>query len=307
MIITMKRLISNILYIGMALSLLFVSCSDDHEMVEQELQFCVKAAWENGFAHSRTRGLSHSDLFASGNSDLQIDINDYPERITMSCTDGKDYILRKGSGNCAKHGEYWDYITDALYHDQEVIARNLTFTATATIDGGDELKCVATKSDIKDYHLLFTLHHTKALLRFAFKVDEKYDKLRYIKVTNINVNGSDATLKDVVLSKDVSQFIAYAYVNPEVVTTKSDITLQCRYDIYDKDADFVTPGADNSTHITRKDVTATNTFKLGSLKDALDNAVSTIQAGYYYDIKVTLNPGYLYVLSEHDEEHLTVK
>lgn len=302
----MKSFKTYIPLVSMALSLLVASCSDESEQEDQELQFCVDAAWSDGLACS-TRTLSHTDLFSVSGSSIGIAIEDYPQSIKVHCTDGKDFFLTKGIANCTAHGEYWDYMTDAVYHDQEVIARNLTFTATAAIDDEDELRCVATKANIKDFHLLFSLHHTKALLRFAFKVDEKYDKLRFIKVTNIKVNGSDATIRDNVLNKDDSQIIAYVYVDPEVVTTKSITTLQCLYDIYDKDADLVAPGADNSAHITRKDVTATNTFKLSSLKDASNNPVSIIQSGYYYDVNVTLNPDYLYVLSEHDNQHMTIK
>lgn len=305
----MKSFKTYIPFICMALSLLNVSCSDDSEQEDQELEFCVSTSWNDGLACS-TRTLSHTDLFTESGSSIGIAIEDYPQSINVHCTDGKDFLLTKGIANCTVHSEFWDYTTDedVVYYDLVVRARNLTFTSTATIDDdGDELRCVATKDNIQGTHLQFTLHHTKALLRFAFKVDEKYGKLRFIKVTNIKVNGSDATIRDNVLNKDDSQIIAYVYVDPEVVTTKSITTLQCVYDIYDKDADLVTPGADNSAHITRKDVTATNTFKLGSLKDASNNPVSIIQSGYYYDVNVTLNPDYLYVLSEHDEGHLTVK
>lgn len=91
------------------------------------------------------------------------------------------------------------------------------------------------------------------------------------------------------------------------VGTTTPLTFVCTYDIYDKDAVF-TPGeaptADALTaaapHLTRYNVTATNTVTLKS------TTITAIRAGYYYDLYITINPDYLYVLSEHDNKHLTV-
>lgn len=85
------------------------------------------------------------------------------------------------------------------------------------------------------------------------------------------------------------------------------LTFVCTYDIYDKDAGFThgqAPAAAALTaaapHLTRYNVTATNTVTLKSA------TITAIRAGYYYDLYITINPDYLYVLSEHDNKHLTV-
>ena len=101
------------------------------------------------------------------------------------------------------------------------------------------------------------------------------------------------------LSTD-DQFVAYVYLDPVADVGTSSSIIKCTYNIYDKDAA-------TDEHLTRKGVVARNTYKLGSLKDAKGNAVAEIRAGYYYDLRVTLNPDYLYVLSEHDNKHITIE
>lgn len=59
--------------------------------------------------------------------------------------------------------------------------------------------------------------------------------------------------------------------------------------------------------LTRKGVVAKNTFTLNNVFSGSPAVkVTEIQAGYYYDLNVTLNPDYLYVLAEHDNKHITI-
>lgn len=269
------------------------------------MDFCIRAAWQNGLDGSTTRALSATDILASGTDDIVINTADYPSTINVHCSDGTDFTLSKGTALCSDHDDYWQYTPSIIYKDKKIEHDDLTFTFSATIDDGDVLTGTAGEGDISEKtssnqrHMQITLHHTKALLRFDFKVAESYDKIRYIKVTGIKLNDADCYLKDVVLNAS-GQLIAYAYIDPTVVTTTYENTLQCTYNIYDKDAA-------TDEHLTRKGVVARNTYKLGSLKDAKGNAVAEIRAGYYYDLRVTLNPDYLYVLSEHDNKHITIE
>ena len=278
------------------------SCSDDIEQEEHDVHFCVRAVWQNGLSVSKTtRGLTATDILAEGSEDIAIEYEDYPATINVHCSDGTDFSLTKSETKCTTHNDYWSYTPNAIYKDNKIKRDNLTFTATATIDDdGDILTGDADFDSLKDLHMQFTLHHTQALLRFAFKVNEKYDKIRYIKVTGIKLNDTDCTIIEKVLNKDNMTFIAYAYIDPTVTTVSTENTIHCTYNIYDKDDA-------TDTHLTRKDVVAQNKFTLGSLKKADGvTPVSSIEAGYYYDLKVTLNPDYLYVLSEHDNKHITI-
>lgn len=283
---------------------LLVACHDDDDYEGQEIDFCVRAAWQDGLSCGQmTRALSTTDILAGGTSDIKISTDDYPSTISVSCKkEGAEVLsltLTKGSSLCGEHPEYWDYTPSFLFRDQLIKREDYKFYASATIDGGDVLKGESDKDDIDDTHLKLTLHHTKALLRFAFKVDPRYDKVRYIKVTGIELNGSACTLVDKVLTQS-NQLIGYVYIDPSTVTTTYENTLACTYSIYDKDEA-------TDEHLTRKGVVAQNKFTLGSLKKADGvTPVSTIKAGYYYDLKVTLNPDYLYVLSEHDNKHITI-
>lgn len=280
----MKKKLHYILFLFVALA--FAACNEDIEEPEREVEFCVKAVWENGLGNRNTRSLSETIL---GDGDV-ITI-DYPEVINVHCTDGSDFILTKGDDYCVDDNKFLQYIPSKYYNSKNI--DGLTFTATAVFDDGYVMTSEATKDNLN--HLRFTFYHTKALLRFAFNVDSRYDKIRFIRVTNINLNGSDCTLVDKVLTTD-KKLIAYAYVDPTMVTTSSENKIECTYNIYDKDSA-------TDADLTRKGVVAKNTFTLNSLNGS---KVSKIEAGYYYDLNVTLNPDYLYVLAEHDNKHITI-
>lgn len=307
--------------------LAFVGCSDEPEMAYtggQNVIFCVRATWHNGLAGSKSsRALTATDILNPGMGEIKIGFDDYPAEIDVHCSNNTDFkLVKDGGAECNTHHDYWNYTTDAVYKDQEITRNELIFTATAVIDedddpdtptDGDRLECRVTKDNLVNRHLQFTLQHTKALLRFAFKVSEKYDKVRQILVTGIKLNGKDCVIVKKVLNKNDMTYIAYAYIDPAVVKTTYENTIECTYSIYDREASFpigeVSDAniSDNSTHLTREDVKARNTFRLGKLKDAGGNTISKILAGYYYDLKVTLNPDFLYVLTDHDNEHITIQ
>lgn len=288
-------------------TLLVGACSEDEDFEQDtaDVDFCVRAAWQKGLGgDNATRAFTTTNILTDGLGDIVISTDDYPTTINVKCSDGTDFTLTKGSAPCSYHGDYWQYTPSEIYKDKKIERDDLMFTCTATIDDDDELVGKADKTAISDKtssgqrHMRLTLHHTKALLRFAFKVSEKYDKIRNIRVTKINLNDAECILVDKVLTTS-GQFIAYAYIDPAVVTINKENTIQCTYNIYDKDDA-------TDAHLTRKDVVAKNTFTLSSLKNNNGISVSEIKAGYYYDLRVTLNPDYLYVLSEHDNKHLTI-
>ena len=114
--------------------------------------------------------------------------------------------------------------------------------------------------------------------------------------------------------------------NSNAISTNTPITLECTYDIYDKDiVEGLDPSAegykdalaaalagDLSAHCTRRSVTATNTFTLGKIFNSTSGGtqattITQLQPGYYYDLMITINPEYLYVLSQHDnKQHITI-
>lgn len=277
-----------------------VSCTDDLVQETQDVDFCVRAVWQNGIettrqAASSTRSLSTTDILDNGTNDIIIDAEDYPVTIHVECSDGNTLVLTKGMTLCNTHGSYWQYTPSVLYKDKDIQRGNLTFTATAIIDTetgtGDLLTGTADKDCIMGNHLLLSLHHTQALLRFAFKVADKYDAIRLIKIKDMQLNGTPCTLVDNVLSKE-RQLIGYTYVNPEAAT----YTFRSTFDIYDKHGT-------TSDHLIKANVTAENTFTLGKP----GSSISTLCAGNYYDLNVTLRPDSLGTLSDHDNGHLTIE
>ena len=174
-------------------------------------------------------------------------------------------------------------------------------------------------------HLLFTyLHHRTALLRLLFKVSEDYDEIRSIIIRKLLINGEEVTLNamapvpttdedgnsgsDGLVLTTSEQVFGCMYINPED-TKKTDPAIskfspdkewsfECTYDIYDKDQIL-------SSHLVRKAVTAVNKVKVSNLASS---SINEINEGYYYDLTITIDPDYLYVLSEHDnKQHLTIR
>lgn len=302
--------------------LMLVSCADEPDVQsDDDVDFCVRAVWHNGLAGgSTTRALTATDILADGTGDIVIDYADYPSLIEVTCSDGNYFTLSKGTSVCGSHSGYWSYTPSYLYKQKYVIRHKLTFHATAQIDDltypplTDELEGDFDYRDIHAGHMLFTLHHTRALLRFAFQVDSRYDKVRYILITGIKFNGIDCPVAAKVLKVSSLSPVAYCYLDPgQADLTEKTNTIECTYNIYDKDANFVTEGNvvteasidANAPHLTRQDVKARNTFTLEKL--VFSGFPDEITAGYYYDLKVTLNPDYLYVLSDHDNNHMTIQ
>lgn len=303
----------------------FISCTDDEDVQDQEvLDCCVQMAWSNGRGGGETRTLT-SFLTDVAPGDLALAPAEYPEEIALRCKD-KDITLTRTDAlhPCTEHdGFYNGYTSDYPLKDIEA---KKGVTASAKLDDIDELYSDENDIVVDGVHLKITMHHSKALLRFGFKVDARYDQIRYIKLKSVTLNDDDVVVPcffvEKVLNKDNLEFVAYAYLEvdtskPNCVTTTTTHTIQCTYDIYDKDADIdlLTKSWDDLTvaektevesHRTREAVIAENTFKLNNLKDASSNTIKSLQSGYYYDLRVTLNPDYLYVLSEHDNQHLTI-
>ena len=301
---------------------LLAGCTNDDidDTSNDDISFCVRAAWQNGLAPSGSTRAMTDDILAEGSNDIAISTGIYPATIYVYLTgsDEKDFTLTKGDviTSCTKHQGFWAYTPSIIYRDTEIKRNNLTFTATAEIqyiankdNYKETVKAEFGYENIKDKHMQVTLKHTKALIRFAFKVSDKYDKVRFIQVKSIKLNGNDCVLVDKVLSTS-DQFIAYALINPiEVINKTEENKLVCTYNIYDKDAKFdgtMTP-ENLASHLTREGAKASNTFNF-KFKDTQNNLVTEIKAGYYYDLNVTLNPDYLYVLSDHDEQqHLIIQ
>lgn len=263
-------------------------------------------------------------ILSENREQIVIPFEFYPSNIYLTCSNGTPVTLTRTQDNCNEHIDFLHYSADVVFRQLQVERDKLTFVATANVDPifgrpgdaagpnnpilmGDVLKGECNVRNIDDGHMQLTLHHTKALVRFGFKVDEKYDKVRYVRITDIKLNESiNCVIINHVLTTD-GTMIAYAYIDPTAVDWLSgDTQISCTYNIYDKDSFDDAYAAAVTEHLTRKAVTAKNTFKFGNLKKNGVSVTSPIQAGYYYDVMVTINPDYLYVLAEHDNKHMKI-
>lgn len=275
-----------------------VSCSEELEY-GGPVQFCVRAAWENGRGEAGTRALTATDILGtSAPNPIEIDYDDYPATVSVKDSEGNAFELTKGDSYCELHDKFYNYTTDYKLIARDIETKNLRFTATATIDEEDELQASEAELAVGN-HLQFTLHHTKALVRLAFKLHEDYDLIRQIQVTEVSFQDKELALATPVLISKDSKVICYTYVKPSELKVNAGVRLKCKYIVFDKDDAAL-------DHPTRQDVVVENTFTFGGLKNG-SQPVTSIEAGYYYDLNITLNPDYLYVLSDHDNKHLTVE
>ena len=198
---------------------------------------------------------------------------------------------------------------------------------------------------IEGHHLKLKMKHAMAMLRLYFQVHADYGKVRKIVLRKVRIKKVGTTDVNYEFTINASQTIdnslaeasrpgfllttapqlyAYGYMKPEfedddlanvlgieaetwrntnAVANDTPITIECTYDIYENDIVAAALDNDLSTHCTRRNVTATNTT---TLKMAFNNSSVDIKAGHYYDLKITINPDYLYVLAEHDNKHITI-
>ena len=167
-----------------------------------------------------------------------------------------------------------------------------------------------------DYYIYMLLNHLYASLRFSMKVDAEYAQLRTIKlksmklqadvasvgatvslthkgtgtgtVMEVSYTGTAGSFETEIFSDDEGTALSSqteTFINTCFAPTQSDkLTLVTTYDVYDRYGNLI-----------RKDRTVTN--KLPNL-DAL--------RGYRVQLNLTVNPTYLYVLSDPDLDAPTV-
>ena len=179
-------------------------------------------------------------------------------------------------------------------------------------------------------YLLFD--HLYAALNLEIKVNDTYDELRTIKLKKLQLEPldgedhattkhADITVKLAANTSGDNPITEVSYTSPvgdedandaifksdagKTLTTSYQtfmshfmplgvvkLTLTSTYDVYDKKGNLV-----------RKDCTATNVIDFSKLISRFEE----VQAGKKYNVKMIVNPTYLYVLSEPDLNNPTVK
>lgn len=227
---------------------------------------------------------------------------EYPDEILVVPNVGEEYIIEKNGSN-DNSGYIAYHFAENGPMDLEMEGKSFTayspkqWTEIPTISPCDYLSGEG-HYDWNKAHLFIDLKHATALLRFRFAVDEQYDKSRQVVITNITLNGTDIAVRNngnALLSTTMS-CEAICYVNPTKLKKGDKLNISCTYDIYDKDE--VGTG-----HLNRKDVKASNSMTLG----AAGSSISEIKVAHYYDLNITINPTYMYVMSEHDNKHMTIE
>lgn len=320
-------------YILLAASFEIAGCTDDQEeWVDDDapLSIAVTASWQNGRENGETRSLPDF---------IKEDPLTTPEWICIDLPTslGGSFYAKKvseQSSDVEGYTPFHEFYRAGVKLDKCPITRNMAGTTDITayyrLDYGkapdpasftpfqlsnipeigptdylsSEVVRYTAETTPRD-HLLFTLKHRTALLRLKFAVDQKYLKVRDIVLRKIKINNHNVDFIDYSKLDDsngnrlteTASFIAFAYIKPDATDfSLSNLwTFECTYDIYDKDGI-------SAAHLTRKDVTARNNVNMTSLLSS-----ENLEAGKYYDLTITINPDYLYVLSEHDNKHITIE
>ena len=200
----------------------------------------------------------------------------------------------------------------------------------------------AYNAEADGQYLYVLLDHLYACFDFRMDIDEEYNKLRTIKVTKVELKPADGQFKSVNVTATITPnttsasplSIAYdgtigttsgyttLYVNETTPWTLKDFKeteyetlnfiafvaptannkqfiLQTTYNVYDKEGNLI-----------RKDCMVPNLIKLPDVVKASREVAADrerILAGEKYIFKLTVNPGYIYVLSDPDLDNPSIK
>lgn len=231
----------------------------------------------------------------------------------------------------AKNGKD-DYRPNADYSVTGLKMGDFTYAAQTTVQPLPSPE----ESGIRRNYVYLLFDHIYAAMRFSIKVNGTYNALRTIKLKDLSLQaytGDDGTtttkkkmkatitltkttdgsspISSIVfedvgtevgkgsffedaagleLTTDYSDFIGHFM--PKDVTK---VELTSTYDVYDKQGNLI-----------RQNCTAMNTLDLKKLF-FYDSEIKTARRGYRYTVKMTINPTYLYVLSEPDLNNPTVE
>lgn len=194
--------------------------------------------------------------------------------------------------------------------------------------------------DAEENHLFLLFDHIYSALTFRFTVDEEYDKLRTIKVkqvelmayeddratkkyskqnTTVTLKANDTNTSPITGTVTFTQDTESARMGYVDIFNNSKTPLVLGYGV-NRDATGFVPRDinhlmlrstydvyDKQGNLVRKDCKAENKFSLSGLSFTPDNFIyddeadkNMLKRGYRYIVKVLVTPTYLYVLSEPD-------
>ena len=291
---------------------LLTSCDNSQEDVAgstDTIEFRVPLTasdWHSAFFYTRA--------YTRADDDITIAESEYPDTVIVSYTDGATPLTLTKSGTDDTDG-YYAYHT-ASQSLTKADATGKTFTAHTCVPFSEarlgELMSSIPAFSTYDYlkgetiydgtasHILFTLAHQQAMVRFCF---QEVDALRSFRLTKLMIGDVTVFEGNQLISSTTMTALASVYVSPSLSDANKTQTITCTYDVYDLGADgyqdgSALAGATVDDQLTRKGVTVRNKVTL-SFTAATEHPFPT--AGYYYDLQITLDPDFLYVLSDNDD------
>lgn len=323
----------------MLLGTLLMACSKDIDDIEDDGSVKFKVAsvepWRAG---SLSGNAAAKEITRATDVTKAPDVKKVYVKATPQEGDVKYLVLTKVPSSTADKDGYFPYTIDPQVITAENIGL-FTFDArTIVADSYADDKSYSNiwgeeKSDATqlplfgdvDYlsgigekdgvNLRFSLAHNTALVRFFLGVGSGVNSIRTIKLKSLKIfksTGVDEETGKPTFDTEGTSYVVNPvepavpeeltvagrnfmefHINPaaaelkdgetsEILQYLKTVLIVAKYDVYDK-----------SGQLTRKDCIAKNTLKL--------NIGENITKGYYYDVVATINPDFLYVLSDGDK------
>lgn len=306
---TMKKIVNILSLIAMLIGMvtIAVSCANDEDQTTAKVQIGVASNWQQGRISSRAL----TDQAAPENNVItKVIVNATPKEEGMTaqtiCVDvnsPSDPVDGYQKYNTSDGGEFGSKVTLDNIDKYNYIGRAVSPVDESWLNAESmDIPAFGTKDylvakdenvTIQKPYVCFRLQHQTALIRFVLGVNETYNKLRTFKIKSLKVSKGDKAIT------------SKSYSEPKVLTTTGDLILSFNFN---PAADFSQTGSnevvvtatydvyDKEGQLTRDNCTASNKLTLPL------TGTNAIKKGYYYDVKVTLAPDFLYVLSDNDNK-----
>lgn len=316
-----KNLFYTLVFV-LVLPILMVACQEDEQLDNSaQMSFSVGGSmWSDGLGATR----AVADPVA---------LTPVPEQLTVRSNRGKSFVIyqtnstddnykegytpfhassipylasafKEGETLKAYYPNYFDKVPDGYCGFDDYLSSNDTIVYKSITKDGKEI-------DIN--HAYFEMHHRCALVRIFLSLSQKYDSIRVVTIDTLGIAFRGFETKRVFLPSISKQtpYQVYTedkdpetqsgnasiwfYVEPRDVRTDAGnpLTLTLSYNVFAKNE------VEGGSVLTRR---VDNSQVALNVKNKITNDnLERLNAGFYYDYHIQIDPDFLYTLSDNDE------